>query len=75
MGVNRLDIKSIKQVPTVFGEADVLRVVLTLPGVQTVGEATTGLMFVEGLPIRTLLLIDDATIYNPAHFFGFFLCI
>ncbi len=42
MGVNKLDIRSIKQIPTAFGEADVLRVVLTLPGVQTVGEATTG---------------------------------
>ncbi|HEY4194011.1 MAG TPA: carboxypeptidase-like regulatory domain-containing protein, partial [Mucilaginibacter sp.] len=42
MGVNKLDIKSIKQIPTAFGEADVLRVVLTLPGVQSVGEATTG---------------------------------
>src|SRR3569833_1046317 len=42
MGVNKLDIRSIKQIPSAFGEADVLRVVLTLPGVQSVGEATTG---------------------------------
>ena len=42
MGVERLNIKMIKQVPVVFGEADVLRTVLTLPGVTSVGEASTG---------------------------------
>ena len=72
MGVNKLDIKSIKQVPTVFGEADVLRVVLTLPGVQTVGEATTGFNVRGGSADQNLILLNDATIYNPSHFFGFF---
>ncbi|WP_419700084.1 carboxypeptidase-like regulatory domain-containing protein [Mucilaginibacter sp. NFX135] len=72
LGVNRLDIKSIKQVPTVFGEADVLRVVLTLPGVQSVGEATTGFNVRGGSADQNLILLNDATIYNPAHFFGFF---
>ena len=43
MGVQKLDIKTIKQVPVVFGEADILRVMTTLPGVKTVGEASTGL--------------------------------
>ncbi len=72
MGVTRLDIQNIKQVPTVFGEADVLRVVLTLPGVQTVGEATTGFNVRGGSADQNLILLNDATIYNPAHFFGFF---
>lgn len=72
LGVTRLDIKSIKQVPAVFGEADVLRVVLTLPGVQTVGEATTGFNVRGGAADQNLILMNDATIYNPAHFFGFF---
>ena len=72
LGVNRLDIKSIKQVPTVFGEADILRVVLTLPGVQSVGEATTGFNVRGGSADQNLILLNDATIYNPAHFFGFF---
>lgn len=72
LGVNRLDIKSIKQVPTVFGEADVLRVVLTLPGVQSVGEATTGFNVRGGSADQNLILLNDATIYNPSHFFGFF---
>lgn len=72
MGVNKLDIRSIKQIPTAFGEADVLRVVLTLPGVQSVGEATTGFNVRGGSADQNLILLNDATIYNPSHFFGFF---
>ncbi len=72
MGVNKVDIVSIKQVPAVFGEADVLRVVLTLPGVQTVGEASTGFNVRGGSADQNLILLNDATIYNPSHFFGFF---
>ncbi len=72
MGVNKLDIKSIKQIPTAFGEADVLRVILTLPGVQSVGEATTGFNVRGGSADQNLILLNDATVYNPSHFFGFF---
>jgi len=72
MGVNKLTIRDIKQVPAVFGEADILRVVLTLPGVQSVGEATTGFNVRGGSADENLILLNDATIYNPSHFFGFF---
>ncbi|MFI5136308.1 MAG: TonB-dependent receptor domain-containing protein [Sphingobacteriales bacterium] len=72
LSATRLDIKNIKQVPVVFGEADVLRIVLTLPGVQAVGEATTGFNVRGGAADQNLILLNDATIYNPAHFFGFF---
>ena len=72
MGITRLDIKSIKQIPAVFGEADVLRAVLTLPGVQSVGEASTGFNVRGGSADQNLILLNDATIYNPSHFFGFF---
>ena len=72
MGVNRLDIKTIKQVPSVFGEPDILRVVLTLPGVQSVGEASTGFNVRGGSADQNLILLNDNTIYNPSHFFGFF---
>src|SRR5206468_11257260 len=72
MGVTKLDMKSIKQIRTAFGKADVLRVVLTLPGIQSVGEATTGFN-VSGITAdQNLILLNDATIYNPSHFFGFF---
>ncbi|HTI10221.1 MAG TPA: TonB-dependent receptor [Puia sp.] len=72
MGVQKMDIKTIKQVPVVFGEADVLRVVMTLPGVKTVGEASTGLNVRGGAADQNLVLFNDATIYNTAHFFGMF---
>jgi hypothetical protein len=72
MGVERLTIATIKQVPTVFGEADVLRVVLTLPGVKTVGEVSTGFNVRGGSTDQNLILLNDATIYNPSHFFGMF---
>jgi outer membrane receptor protein involved in Fe transport len=72
LGVTRLSIKDIKQIPTVFGETDVLRVVLTLPGVTSVGEATTGFNVRGGAADENLILLDGSTIYNPAHFFGFF---
>ena len=72
MGVNKLNIASIKQVPAVFGEPDILRVVLTLPGVQSVGEASTGFNVRGGSADQNLILLDNSTIYNPSHFFGFF---
>jgi len=72
MGVQKLDIKTIKQVPVVFGEADILRVITTLPGVKTVGEASTGLNVRGGSADQNLVLFNDATIYNTAHFFGMF---
>ncbi len=72
MGVERLNIKSIRNVPAVFGEADVLRVILTLPGVKSVGEASTGFNVRGGGTDQNLILFNDATIYNPSHFFGFF---
>jgi hypothetical protein len=72
LGVERINILSIKQVPTVFGESDLLRVVLTLPGVKSVGEASTGFNVRGGAADQNLILFNDATIYNPSHFFGFF---
>jgi hypothetical protein len=72
LGVTRLDIKNIKQIPTAFGEADILKVVLTLPGVTSVGEATTGFNVRGGSADENLILLDGATIYNPSHFFGLF---
>jgi hypothetical protein len=72
MGASKLNIKTIKQVPVVFGEADVLKVVLTLPGVTSVGEASTGFNVRGGSADQNLIILNDLTIYNPAHLFGFF---
>lgn len=72
MGLDKMDIKTMKKIPVALGEVDVLKVMLTLPGVQTVGEATTGLNVRGGATSQNLILLNDATIYNPAHLFGFF---
>lgn len=72
MGTERIDIKMMKQVPVAFGETDVMKVVLTLPGVQSVGESSTGLNVRGGSADQNLTLLDDATIFNPSHLFGFF---
>ncbi len=72
LGVERLAIENIRRVPSLFGEADVLRVITTLPGVKTVGEASTGFNVRGGSADQNLILFNDATIYNPSHFFGMF---
>ncbi len=72
MGVNNLTIQTIKQVPAVLGETDILKAVLALPGVTSVGEASTGFNVRGGSTDQNLILFGDATIYNPSHLFGFF---
>lgn len=72
MGVSRLNIETIRKVPSVFGEADVLRVITSLPGVKTVGEASTGFNVRGGSADQNLILYNESTIYNPSHFFGIF---
>ena len=72
MGVSKLTIATIRQVPVVFGEADILKVVLTLPGVTSVGEASNGFNVRGGAADQNLILFNDATVYNPSHLFGFF---
>lgn len=72
MGIERISIKTIKQVPVLLGEPDVLRVLLTLPGVTSVGEASTGFNVRGGSSDQNLILFDEATVYNPSHVFGFF---
>ncbi|HEY9047046.1 MAG TPA: TonB-dependent receptor [Ohtaekwangia sp.] len=72
MGMEKLDIKTMKQMPLALGETDIMKVVLTLPGVQTVGEGTTGLNVRGGATNQNLILYNDATVYNPSHLFGFF---
>lgn len=72
MGVERLDIKTMKQMPAVLGEVDVMKIMLTLPGVQSVGEGASGLNVRGGSTNQNLILYNDAVVYNPSHLFGFF---
>jgi CarboxypepD_reg-like domain/TonB-dependent Receptor Plug Domain len=72
MGVEKLDIKTMKQMPLALGETDIMKVVLALPGVQSTGEGTVGLNVRGGATNQNLILYNDATVYNPSHLFGFF---
>lgn len=72
VGMDKIDIVAIKQVPAIMGEADILRTVLTLPGVKSVGEASTGLNVRGGATDQNLILFNGLNIYNPSHLFGFF---
>ncbi|MDL2222133.1 TonB-dependent receptor [Parabacteroides sp. OttesenSCG-928-N08] len=72
LGMERIQIKDIKNIPTAFGEVDILRVVMSLPGVKSVGEASSGFNVRGGATDQNLILFNDGTIYNPTHLFGFF---
>jgi outer membrane cobalamin receptor len=72
IGVERLAIKDMKNIPTAFGEVDILKVVLSLPGVKSVGEASGGFNVRGGATDQNLILFNGGTVYNPTHLFGFF---
>ena len=72
IGMERLKVKDIKNIPTIFGETDVIRVVMMLPGVKAVGEASSGFNVRGGSTDQNLILFNNGTIYNPTHLFGFF---
>jgi hypothetical protein len=72
MSVNKIDAKDIKKIPALLGEADVIKSVLLLPGVSTVGEGSTGFNVRGGGIDQNLVLLDEAPVYNSSHLFGFF---
>ena len=72
VGRMELSIQTIKALPALMGEADVIKSVQLLPGVQSGGEGNSG-FYVRGSGTdQNLILLDEATIYNPDHLFGFF---
>jgi hypothetical protein len=72
MGIEKISIRMMKQIPMGMGEADVFKSSLLLPGVQSVGEASSGYNIRGGSIDQNLILFDGAPIINPSHFFGFF---
>ncbi len=72
MGTISLSIERIKALPVLFGEVDVLKTLQLLPGVQSAGEGNSGFYVRGGGPDQNLVLLDEATIYNTGHLFGFF---
>lgn len=72
MSVNALSIKTIKQMPVVLGEVDVIKSITLLPGVTNAGEGSSGFNVRGGAADQNLILLDEATIFNSSHLFGFF---
>ncbi len=72
LGVSQLTIRSIRRIPPLLGEVDVVRSLLLLPGVTTVGEGAPGFNVRGGGTDQNLILIDDAPVFNSSHLMGFF---
>jgi hypothetical protein len=71
-GLITLTKKELENLPYMFGEADPIRILQLLPGVQTAGEGNTGFYVRGGAVDQNLMLLDNSIIYNPSHLFGFF---
>ena len=72
MGFERLNYKTIKEVPVVMGERDLLKVAQMLPGVQSVGEGASGFNVRGGSVDQNMIYINKVPVYNSSHLFGFF---
>lgn len=71
-GSDRLTMEQIKSIPAFLGEADVIKSLILLPGVSTVGEGSSGFNVRGGNVDQNLILQDEAMIFNSSHVFGFF---
>jgi hypothetical protein len=72
MSVNKIAISTIKKMPAILGEIDILKSITTLPGVTNAGEGQSGFNVRGGAADQNLILLDEATVYNSSHLFGFF---
>lgn len=72
LGKIDLSVSTIKSLPAVFGEVDILKSLQLLPGVRNAGEGNAGFYVRGGGPDQNLIMLDDAVVYNTGHLFGFF---
>ena len=72
IGVESLSAKEIRELPSFLGEADVVKSLLTLPGVSTVGEGASGFNVRGGNIDQNLILQDGAPVFNASHALGFY---
>lgn len=72
MGVERINIQEIKNIPVFLGEKDILKTIQLLPGIKSAGEGNTGFYVRGGGADQNLILLDEATVYSPSHLLGFF---
>ncbi|MFZ4060993.1 MAG: TonB-dependent receptor [Bacteroidia bacterium] len=67
-----LQMEEVKKMPVLFGEVDILKTIQLLPGVKGAAEGSSGFYVRGGGPDQNLILLDNATVYNASHLFGFF---
>ena len=72
MGSEKFKPQLLKNIPSAFGESDIMKIVLSLPGVTTVGEASSGYNVRGGATDQNLILFNGGTVFNPSHLFGLF---
>ena len=72
MSVNKLTAATIKQIPVVLGESDIIKSIILLPGVTSAGEGASGFNVRGGAADQNLILLDEAIVFNSSHVFGFF---
>ncbi|AXE19501.1 hypothetical protein DR864_18035 [Runella rosea] len=72
MSVNKVEMKTIRQMPALLGEVDLVRSIQLLPGVTSVGEGASGFNVRGGNIDQNLVLLDEAPVFNSSHLFGFF---
>ena len=72
MSVSKLNIKTVKQMPVVLGEVDIIKSIQLLPGVTNNGEGSSGFNVRGGAADQNLVMLDEAIIYNTSHLLGFF---
>ncbi len=72
MSINKLSINTIKDLPAVLGEVDVIKSLIQLPGVTTAGESAAGFNVRGGSVDQNLILLDEATLFSSSHLFGLF---
>ena len=72
VGVQRLNMEDIKNIPVLFGEKDVLKTIQLLPGIKSAGDGRSGFYVRGGGADQNLILLDEATVYNASHLLGFF---
>ena len=72
VGTTKINVKKLETLPVFMGEKDILKSIQLLPGISASSEGSTGLTIRGGTPAQNLILLDEAPVYNPSHFLGFF---
>lgn len=72
MSVVKMNVETIKQIPALMGEVDIIKAIQLMPGVQSAGEGSSGFSVRGGSTDQNLILLDEASVYNASHLMGFF---